>query len=276
MNVCLINGHFETHIYAGDRGLHYGDGLFETLRIEHGQLRYLELHLARLFQSCERLALPAPSEALLRHEIKYFLGKFLCQDHKSAVLKIIITRGVGERGYASPQPMQPSRILLLYPFQAAPAHYYEQGIRAHLCELRLAHQRRLAGIKHLNRLENVLARQEWDDPDIPEGLLFDQMNHLISGVKSNVFIVKKGLLITPDLHQCGIEGVTRRLILESEFVQQEGCMIRAISRAELFEADEVFVCNSLIGLWPIRQIGDVCFKVGPVAKRLMEYLYIYH
>lgn len=164
----LINGAPGNSISALDRGLLYGDGVFRTLRIQDGQPLHWGRHYRKLQHDCDSLKLGCPSATLLAGELQQ-----LAAQQPEAVAKITITRGEGKRGYAPPADNAPTRILSLSPLPQYPQHFYAQGVRLRVCELRLGYQPRLAGIKHLNRLENVLAAAEWSDPDIPEGLLLD-------------------------------------------------------------------------------------------------------
>lgn len=179
----LINGQDSTTLSAQDRGLLYGDGLFETIAIRNGAPLRWERHLQRLMLGCERLGIPCPDVTTLTLE-----SLDLCKGHDRAVLKLIVTRGVGGRGYRAPAQLQPTRILARHPWPDYPDHARD-GVRVRLCDMRLAQQPALAGIKHLNRLEQVLARAEWNDEDIAEGLLFDREDHVIEATMSNLFLV---------------------------------------------------------------------------------------
>ena len=128
----------------------------------------------------------------------------------------------------------------------------------------------LAGLKHLNRLEQVLARGEWDDPDIAEGLMLDADANVIEGTVTNVFMVRNSSLITPEVNRAGVAGVMRGLILDLAGRSDIPCTVRDIRLQELAAADEVFVCNSLIQLWAVKSIGDWAFAPGPVTRRIAE------
>jgi 4-amino-4-deoxychorismate lyase len=204
---------------------------------------------------------------LLAEELRH-----LATRQPEAVAKIIITRGEGKRGYAPPAETAPTRILTLNRAPDYPSHFYTQGIRLHICELRLAQQPRLAGIKHLNRLENVLATAEWSDPDIPEGLLLDRGENVIEGTRSNLFAVFGTELATPDLTQCGVAGVQRERVLEWAVQQGIPCHIRQMGLQELFKADELFLVNSIIGLWPVRELRGKTWHDAALSLRIQEWL----
>lgn len=258
----LVNGTPQTHIEISNRGLQYGDGLFETITVDNGNAVFLSQHLARLNTACQRLAIPAPAPNTLHAEIEE-----LCQHTDKAVLKIIITRGSGGRGYRQPDNIQATRILSLHPFPSYPDSYYQQGITARFCDTRLGLNPSLAGMKHLNRLEQVLARAEWTDDNIQEGIVLDINNKVIEGTMSNLFYSKNKQLYTADLSQAGIAGIIRALIMRHEHVIEH-----TYTTAELLSADELFVCNSVIGIWPIKQLANHCFTVGNKTKYLQHWL----
>jgi 4-amino-4-deoxychorismate lyase len=269
----LINGIMEEKISTADRGLAYGDGIFRTLATKAGKPLFWPRHFARLADDCRRLDIPPPLESPLLNEVEQ-----VARERDQGAVKIIVTRGPGERGYALPSNPQATRVVMGMPLPVWPPEYFSAGIRARLCDLRLSEQPRLAGIKHLNRLENVLARAEWDDPAIAEGLLLDQHSNLIEGVTSNLFLVRNGILITPDLSRCGVAGVTRERILAWAHKAGWVSEIRDVKLDELWDAEEILVCNSLIGVWQIREIrtaGD-CGKtwesgrLTPLIRQSLE------
>jgi len=258
----LVNGTSQTHIEISDRGLQYGDGLFETLTVNNGKPVFLTQHLNRLTKGCQRLHIPAPDLDTLRAEIKQ-----LCQNVDKAVLKIIITRGSGGRGYRQPDDIQTTRVLSLHPFPNYPNSYAQQGITARFCTTRLGLNPTLAGMKHLNRLEQVLARAEWNDDTIQEGIMLDINNRVIEGTMSNLFYSKNNQLYTAELTQSGIAGIIRAMIISHESVIEH-----SYNQAELLAADELFVCNSVIGIWPIQQLANQTFSVGHKTKQLQHWL----
>jgi len=261
----LVNGVKSDVLPATDRGLLYGDGLFETLKIVDGEPRNWSRHVARLTDGCRRLNIAMPESSLLLTELHT-----LCLGEKRVVAKIIITRGMGGRGYAPGQSL-PTRIIQCFPWPDFPAKNAQQGVIVRVCSLRLGDQPLLAGLKHLNRLENVLARSEWDDPDIAEGLLRDGKGHFIEGTMSNLFMVKQGVLCTGSLKYNGVAGIMREVIIEHARLLGIPCVQQAIDKAQLKEADELFICNSLFGIWPIRKILELNdYIVGPVSQLLQN------
>ncbi len=260
-----INGKTADHISALDRGLLYGDGLFETLNIVEGEPLHWSRHMARLTQGCQRLKITAPDSDYLLADVRG-----CCVGKTRAVAKIIVTRGQGGRGY-NPTNTTPTYITQCFPWSDFPAKNSDQGVVVRVCELRLASQPVLAGLKHLNRLESVLARAEWTDDTIAEGLLRDSQGHYIEGTMSNLFIIKSGQLFTDPLQQCGVAGIMREIVMT--LAEQLGirCVLQAIDEQQLKDADELFICNSLINIWPIRRVIDRGeYPLGPLTRRLQQ------
>jgi 4-amino-4-deoxychorismate lyase len=262
----LVNGHAAPVIPVNDRGLLYGDGLFETIAVGDGRPRELDRHLRRLFDGCERLAISPPDVAILRREIEE-----VCASEKRAVLKIIVTRGQGSRGYRPAGQGQPTRILSLDPWPDHPAHYRDQGITATCCKTRLARNPRLAGTKHLNRLEQVLARGEWRD-EYQEGLMLDTEGQVIEGTMSNVFVIRDGELYTPELKFAGVAGVMRERILECAAKAGIIVHVHDLTLSEVEAAQAMFFCNSLIGIWPVRSLDGHSFGEHRLTRELMSLL----
>lgn len=263
----LINGTPGSSISIHDRGLLYGDGVFRTLRIRGGQPLHWAHHYRKLLNDCGALLLACPPGELLLKELQQ-----LATQQPESIAKIIVTRGEGERGYPIPAQTVPTRILSLSPLPQYPSHFYKQGVKLRVCELRLGHQPHLAGIKHLNRLENVLATTEWADPDIPEGLLLDSEGNVIECTRSNLFAVFGAELATSDLTRCGVAGVQRERVLEWAAQQGIPCHIRHLGLQELRDADELFLVNSIIGLWPVRELQGKTWHSPTLSMRIQEWL----
>ena len=245
-----------------DRGLAYGDGLFETIAVHDGGPVLLDRHLQRLEAGCRRLALNVDMNALSAELSAYARGL------GDGVLKLIVTRGDSLRGYAADPSAMARRILQGSPPAIYPAAHAEQGIRLFPCTVRLSEQPLLAGLKHLNRLEQVLARSEWADSEHAEGLMLDTSARVIEGVFSNLFLVRDGVLFTADLSRCGVAGVMRAELLFQAKSQGIATQITDISLEQLHQADEVFVCNSVYGVWPVRGCGSARWSVGPLTRKL--------
>ncbi len=263
----LINGVADDRISITDRGFTYGDGLFETIAVRDGQARFLDYHLDRLLDGATRLMLAAPERELFTAE-----ATDLIKGCKYGTLKIMLTRGTGQRGYAPPDDATPTRILGLLPGVRPDQEKYTDGIAVRHCSTPIGRNPAIAGMKTLGRLEQVLARAEWRDASIAEGLMSTADGIVICGTMSNLFLVQDGALVVPDLATCGINGVMRRVVLER--AQRIGLQWRLddVQRDALTRADEVFVTNSQIGLWPVRRVDDRTFPVGPVTRHLMNEL----
>lgn len=245
----LINGQPENRIPVSDRGLQYGDGLFETLAFRNGELELLEQHIMRLQLGCKRFNLTFQQVDSLRAE----LAMLCAQTAEDSVIKIILTRGSGGRGYKAPLENEAIRIISSHSMPEYPAAN-QSGVTVRLCEQRLGLNPTLAGIKHLNRLEQVLARSEWDDRTISEGLMLDINENLIEGTMSNLFIVKNYQLITPALTQAGIAGIMRSKVMEIADSMSIACHEKTLTVNDLLDADEVFLTNSIIKLWPVKTL----------------------
>lgn len=258
----LINGAAQETISPLDRGFAYGDGLFETLRVVHGRAPLWQRHMQRLAEGCNRLHLPPPDADILAQEVEKISADLEC-----AVVRITITRGLGTRGYALPLQTMPTRVIAAFPFVPMATDSYTHGIRVRWCATRLALQPLLAGIKHLNRLEQVLARAEWNEAEIFEGLICDTNGRVICATAANIFCVREGRLITPDLSRCGIAGVARAVVLD-HFDDVE---IRDLLPEELMQTNEIFLCNSVRGILPVNRLADKSYAIGPLTCELQTH-----
>jgi 4-amino-4-deoxychorismate lyase len=267
----LINGFspgdLNRALALNDRGFHYGDGLFETALLHDGKIRFLESHLDRLSHGCEVLGIRAPSRDLMRDEVAR-----VTRDLRSGVLKIIVSRGSGQRGYRPSVEHEPTRVIVLYPDNADRSKRELRCIRVRWCETRLGRNARLAGLKHLNRLENVLAQSEWQDAAIEEGLMLDTEGEVVSGTATNVFAVREGILVTPDLRFCGVRGVMRTQVLRA--AHELGLPIEEapLWPHDLKTASEVFVTNAVHGIRCVFALDDWHWSERPIATQLAEHL----
>ena len=240
----IINGVESDQLSSLDRGLNYGDGIFETIAVKQGDLRYWGDHLQRLQLGCEVLNLPDLDASLLKKEINQLIAS-----DSACVIKVIITRGKGERGY-KPTNNSLTRIVQKFPWPKFPSSYYEKGVEVTQCNFQLSQQSALSGIKHLNRLEQVLARSEWND-QFQEGLVCDMDDNVIEATSSNVFFELEDKLITPNLERCGVAGILRKRIIHYCQDNNISVDVRDIKQAELSTIQAMFLCNSIIGVWPV-------------------------
>ena len=261
---CLVDGEISDRVSVLDRGLQYGDGLFETMAVLQGTPRFWQGHVDRLAAGCERLGLPTTPQAVLLREVQT-----VSAGQRRCVVKVMVTRGTSGRGYAPEVPARGNRIVCSWPWPQDPGDLVQTGIRMRICNLRLGVQPVLAGLKHLNRLEQVMARAEWNDRAIHEGLLLDSSDQLVSAISSNLFLVFGNRLLTPRLDRCGVRGVMRGAILGAF---RERCEQRRIGLDMLPEADEVFVCNAVRGVFPVTRIDHWEYPIGPVTREVQEWL----
>jgi 4-amino-4-deoxychorismate lyase len=263
----IINGEICAHIDAHDRGLQYGDGVFETIAVKNNKLLFWRDHLTRLAQACKTLHLPVINEQQWLEDIRA-----LNINSASAVIKLILTRGAGGRGYRFPDESNITRIVSVYAWPEYPQKNTSEGIKAIFCKTRISTNSTLAGIKHLNRLENVLARNEWRDDTIAEGLMLDDEGHVIEGTMSNIFAVNKQVLYTPKLHKSGVKGVLRKNIISLA----QACNIEVrqscLTKDALLDMDELFISNSIIGIWPIVELDGKHYKPGKLTSVLINKL----
>jgi len=244
-----INGRRSARIDYRDRGLQYGDGVFETMRVHRGRVRLLEYHLERLDRGCRQLKIAGPPLPGLRRELARAAAR-----RSEGVLKLIVTRGHGPRGYRPTGRERCTRILALHALPKAVLTDARTPARVRLCTTPLGSNPRLAGLKTLNRLESVLARAEWSGARIWEGLMRDMDENIVCGTMSNLFLRRGSTLMTPALDRCGVAGVMRRWILETAGDLHLNPVERRIRWQDLSEAEEVFMSNAVVGL---RSVGVI-------------------
>ncbi|HEV7803649.1 MAG TPA: aminodeoxychorismate lyase [Burkholderiales bacterium] len=263
----LVNGAQDACIAPMDRGLAYGDGVFRTLAVAAGVPRVWPLHYAKLAADCAAIGIACPDEDLLRNEVLQ-----VCESYVDCAIKVIVSRGQGDRGYRYTVRNAPTRVVLRTALPDYPEAYAETGVRVRLCTLRLAQQPALAGVKHLNRLENVLARAEWSDESIAEGLLRDADGNVIGGTMTNAFVATRGILFTPKLERCGVAGVTRERVIRAAAKHGVPCEIIDIAWADVLQADELVLVNSLAGAWPVCELDGQLRSAGPFSRLIQTWL----
>jgi 4-amino-4-deoxychorismate lyase len=263
-----VNGRETREVSALERGLHYGDGLFETIACIAGRPRLLSLHLARLMRGCARLGISFTQTDELRSEVEA-----LAQACGRAIVKVLVTRGPAlERGYRVTGAEEATRIALRYAWPEENPAATRDGVRVRIGALRLAENPLLAGLKHCNRLEQVLARREWTDPGIAEALMFSSSGNLISGVMSNLFLIQGGRLRTPAVDRCGVAGVVREVVMRE--APRAGIALEEtrLTADDLAQATEVFLTSSLTGIRPVHALDGREWAPGPVTRALQERL----
>lgn len=261
---CLVNGVIRDQVSATDRGLHYGDGLFETIAVFDGQPRFWQGHMDRLAAGCERLDLPVVPQAILLREVQTVAaGRARC------MVKILLTRGSASIGFRPRAIDECRRIVCSFAWPEEVGSPELTGVSTRICNLRLGIQPETAGMNHLNRLEQVRARAEWADETIHEGILLDREDHVISAIRSNLFLVFGERVLTPRLDRCGIRGVMRAAILAAF---RERCEQRRITIDMLPEADELFICNTLHGVYPVTRVDHWEYSIGSITREVQEWL----
>ena len=266
LNACWRNGQPIQQLSPLERGLAYGDGVFTTMAVRQGRAELLAYHWQRLEHGCQRLAINTPNFSQWQDDFRRFL---ICYPDVTA--KIIISRGEGGRGYLPDLLAQPNCYFYAFPVVSYPESY-QQAISTDFLRGRLGVSPLLAGIKHLNRLEQVLLRQELAQTSYPEALVCDVTGKVIEGVFSNVFMVKNQQLLTPYVNEAGVAGVMRRYILQ--LAAELGIIAheKNLMPADFLAADEVFFCNSLYGIWPVAQIAGTMLPSHRLTQKLQSQL----
>ena len=263
-----VNGKLTNKINIKDRSVQYGDGVFETIAVKAQLLEFWKEHYQRLNRGCKVLRIKCPSELFLKREINNFIKKI---KKKKFILKIIISRGEGGRGYQPPEKSKPTRIIGVYSWPNYPKINYKKGVKLGVCKMRISSQPYLSKIKHLNRLEQIIARSEWKKKNISESIMLDFNDNIIEGTMSNIFGVKKNVYYTPSTTLSGIEGIMRNKILQFLKKTKKKYKIKKINLKELLNFDEVFICNSVFGIWAVRQIEKKKFPFGEKTKELINF-----
>lgn len=266
--VALQIRHIDAAVSPPDRGLAYGDGLFETISVRDGRAPLLSLHLARLRRDAARLGIPLGPEGPLDEALAAYLGS-----NRSGIIKLVLTRGPGGRGYRPPDSPRPCLQLAWYPPASPPAAGHP-GLAVRLCRTCIGISPATAGMKHLNRLEQVLASAELVGDEF-EGLMCDADDRLIEGTRTNLFLVLDDILVTPSLARSGVAGVMREWILRWCEAQGIAVRIADVPLAALGRATELLVCNSAIGVCPVVRVhGRAGWQgePGQYGRRLMAAL----
>lgn len=267
-----VNGRVQDSIPVFDRGLAFGDGLFETMRVSRARVPLLDYHIERLLNGASELGISI-TESVVRRDVALALEQAAARQDNTWRLKYILTRGNSDSGYTPNPKAEPNRIMQMRPHDTGLIRLLQQqGVKTVSCQWRLSMQPALAGIKHLNRLDQVMARQELSDTDCFEGLMLDQNSLYIEGTMSNFFAVSRGdELVTPVLEDAGVNGIMRRLIMEKLCPGID----RVCHEAEIRRMDEfteLFISNAMIGIVPVTAVDDAAFAIGPVTRQLQQAL----
>lgn len=260
-----VNGVIADTIAVADRGLQYGDGLFETIDCREGRPRFLALHLARLARGSRALAIVLPPLEQLDRELRNAAGL----SREPCILKLIVTRGVSARGYAPPAGAVPNRILWRIPASPDTAPLCASlGISSMV----LAQSPRLAGFKHLNRLEQVLARAELSATDDDEAIMLREDGAVVSATAANLFVLRNGQLRTPLIDLAGIRGITREVVLREARVLGIEAIEARLTLADVAGAEEIFLTSSRVGIWPVARLRGIALPSPVVGLRLRQHI----
>ena len=263
----LIAGKRTGRISALDRGLAYGDGVFRTMRYQHGGVVHWYRQYAKLAADCARIGIACPAREVWESDIAQ-----LIEERAAGIIKLTVTRGEGGRGYSLPHPCSPVRIAARFPATSVPFENEKRGVAIRWCSKRVGSQPALAGVKHLNRLDNVLARAEWSASEIAEGLMLDHAGRVIEGTMTNLFILEGDHLVTPSLDEAGVAGVQRDIVMELAPSVGMKCVIEGVSQERLLAADQVLLTNSVIGLWWCSSLGDRRWRQHMFTSELVRLL----
>lgn len=267
MVTSIINGIETDKVSIKDRSLNYGDGVFETIVVHGNKLHYWKAHYERLQKGCKVLGIKTPIEVELLSDIKK-----LDLREDAAILKIIVSRGAGGRGYLADKSIEPTVIISLNKWPNFVNQYQQQGIHTRLCQHRLIINPALAGIKHLNRIDQVIARNEWHNNQIEEGLMLDQDDYLVEGTGTNLFMKIEDQWFTAPVSSCAVAGVVRDAVIDYLNKNNLSLTERNLPQTELNSVKEMFVCNSVWGIVPVLSCEGHQFEIGGDTRRLqMEF-----
>lgn len=268
----IVNGSFDYAISPLDRGFAYGDGVFRTMIIRNGLPECWPQHYQKLVADCAAIKIVCPSAELLISDLQQLFTEQEVTENSVAVVKIIITRGEGERGYAPPAITSPLRVLIKTDVPTYPKSYFNEGVNLHVCQTPIAAMPLLAGVKHLNRLENVLARMEWTDQNILDGIMLDSDQQIIECTAANIFICNGNTLTTPSLNLCGIAGVTRQRVIDLAHLIGLTVTIEPFKLERLLAADAVIITNSLYGAFQVKSLQQKNWAMTSLAADLRRIL----
>ena len=264
-----VNGCEQQLLAITDRATQYGDGCFTTMLVEHQQVQLWSLHLTRLKVSLARLAITAPNWQQVYTDVIALALKY---PHKGGI-KILISRGSGGRGY-NPTGCNDTQVIITH-FEW-PLHYQQwqqQGIVLGVCQQRMGNSPMLAGMKHLNRLEQVLLKQEIEQAGWVDAIALDGDDRVIETTVANLFWRKGNTVYTPALQRAGVAGVMRQHVLDMLYKLNCDYQVGDFDLAAVFAADEVFITNALMALVPINQIQTTQYSEHTMFEILWKRLY---
>lgn len=263
----FVNGQPTTFISASDRGLVLGDGFFTTIHLKNGMPLFWDYHQTRLVQHAKKLGFPEPDTSSLKQQLVSLIPD---GETGSICGKIIITRGAGGRGYSPSGCLKPTSIVSLHPYPSQYVEWQKAGIDIGICDLRLGIQPMLAGLKTLNRLEQVLLKEELEQKNLAEALVLNATEHVVECVTANLFWRKNKQIFTPILDHSGVCGTMRMAILER--LRSEKIQVHQVKAdlSDVLSADELWISNALMGVVPVRAVNQQQFKESKSARWLQN------
>ena len=277
--ISLINGEFSKHISVIDRGLSYGDGLFETMSWSYLDdekvlgVEFWDRHIERIKQGCSITKIKLPSTEILTNYKEKILNECLRKGIKNGVLKIVITRGIGGRGYKFEKEIVPTVIFLSFPSKEISKKALNTGVKLRFCEFPIFENSILAGLKHLNRIDSVMARSEWEEDEFFDGIMLDNSENIIDGTMTNVFFSKNNVLYTPIIKKSGINGIMRQVVIDNAKLFFKGVCEIEIKRNTISTFDEMFITNSLIKILPVSHLSNKKFKTTNATKEMIQFFF---
>ena len=275
--ISLINGEFSNHVSVIDRGLSYGDGLFETMSWSYLKdkkilgVEFWERHLERIKKGCSITKIKLPPTKILKNYKEKILRECLRKGIKNGVLKILITRGVGGRGYKFEKDISPTIIFLSFPSRKIDKDILNTGVKLRFCEFPMFENSILAGFKHLNRIDSVMARSEWEDDEFFDGVMLDNSENIIDGTMTNLFFSKDRVLYTPMIKNSGIRGIMRQVVIDNaKLFYNDICEIE-IKKNTISRFDEMFVTNSVIKILPVAHLGNKEFEITDATREMVNF-----
>lgn len=263
-------------VSAYDRGIFYGDGLFETVRVYGGRPFLLDRHLERLMRGAAELELNFQGGAI---ELADAANQLLETNRiEEGYLRLALTRGTGARGLWPANPADQQVTLIITGDSSIPyrEEHYEKGFTATMVSFPRNERSPVVRLKSLNFLENILGRREACRRGADEGLFVNGKGHLAEGTVSNLFIVRQGALYTPPVTAGILEGITRNLILEMAEDICDAVIEKNLEPASLYEADEAFLTNSLVEVIALVRVDGHLIGGGKPGKITLKLHQAYH
>ncbi len=258
----LVNGQPARSIPADDRAFLYGDQLFETIAFRAGRAPLWQHHMARLKDSAPRLFMPVPDPELLAAECRLLLG-----ERGDGVVRISLSRGSGGHAF---EPLAEPSLRRVLTRRKWPEHLEEQrkrGLVVHRSPVRLAESSGLAGIKHGNRLEQVLAAEHARRAGVDEALVFATSGELIESIAGNVVLLVDGAALTPILDRAGVAGVGLSWLEQAA----DGAISRArLHAVDIDRAEAILMINSIAGIRPVRMLDERALTIPPLVRRWQQ------